>query len=285
MFSSGVSYVFSGCQRRIRVVLERSVVESAGLFANETWLEQYIDAMKAFSVDRDDASVCELSLSIDLSSVSKSTTMWHNFSIKSWAIRLSAVAVREHSCHDVRRVPKIHMKEKWHSRRRKARYFFSARVGGCQLVHRPQNIFFVPALLAFLMIAEDEVDISSFRSSAAARSADLASASRFSLRRAAKGTSCNEHVLSTQASTSVVAIVGVTATSCSSMTCGTRASTICSSMLCWKRSKIILFNFHYLFHRRRNKSVNDLLLNPLRETCLRDLHDTFNNLLLNVRNR
>ena len=51
MFSSGVSYVFSGCQRRIRVVLERSVVESAGLFAGETWLEQDIDAMKAFSAE------------------------------------------------------------------------------------------------------------------------------------------------------------------------------------------------------------------------------------------
>ena len=59
VFSSGLVRL----QRKsasIRVVLERSVVESAGLFANETWLEQYIDAMKAFSADRDDVSVCEL---------------------------------------------------------------------------------------------------------------------------------------------------------------------------------------------------------------------------------
>ena len=44
----------------IRVVLERSVVESAGFFAEETWLEQYVDAMETCGTDRNDLSVWEL---------------------------------------------------------------------------------------------------------------------------------------------------------------------------------------------------------------------------------
>ena len=38
-------------------VLERSVVDSAGLFANETMLETYFKAMETPGVDRDDVSV------------------------------------------------------------------------------------------------------------------------------------------------------------------------------------------------------------------------------------
>ena len=49
--------VFADVSAAHRVVLERSVVESAGFFADETWLEQYIDAVEPFSVDRDDVSV------------------------------------------------------------------------------------------------------------------------------------------------------------------------------------------------------------------------------------
>ena len=44
----------------LRAVLERSVVASVGFFANETWLEQYIDAAGTFSADRNDVSVWEL---------------------------------------------------------------------------------------------------------------------------------------------------------------------------------------------------------------------------------
>ena len=33
---------------------------SIGFFANETWLEQFIDAMEPFSADRNDVSVWEL---------------------------------------------------------------------------------------------------------------------------------------------------------------------------------------------------------------------------------
>ena len=38
----------------------KNVVESAGFFAGEIWLEQNINAMEKFSVDRDDFSVWEL---------------------------------------------------------------------------------------------------------------------------------------------------------------------------------------------------------------------------------
>ena len=33
---------------------------SAGFFANETWLEQYINATETFGIDSDDVSVWEL---------------------------------------------------------------------------------------------------------------------------------------------------------------------------------------------------------------------------------
>ena len=46
-----------------------------------------------------------------------------------------------------------------------------------------------------------------------------------------------------------------------------------------------LYSFHHLFHRRRNESVNDSLLNPLGETFSRNPRDTFNNLPLNMRIR
>jgi len=44
----------------LRAVLERSVVAPVGFFANETWLEQCIDAVGTFSADRNDVSVWKL---------------------------------------------------------------------------------------------------------------------------------------------------------------------------------------------------------------------------------
>ena len=185
--------------------------------------------MKAFSADRDDVSVCDFQLiralcrnpqqcsTISLSNHEQSSSLqWQ------WESTLPTMSVVSR---------KSAWRKTWQSRRRKARYFNKALAGGCQLVHRPRFILYLQ-FFAPLTFDEDEVDISSFRSLAAARSADLASASRLSLRRSAKSTSCNQHIFSTQAFISVVAIVGLTATNCSSMTCGKRASTICSSMLC-----------------------------------------------------
>jgi len=43
----------------LNVATERSVVDSAGLVANETWLEPYFKAMETPGADRDDASVRE----------------------------------------------------------------------------------------------------------------------------------------------------------------------------------------------------------------------------------
>ena len=51
---------FAGVNVALHVVLERSVVDSAGLFANEAWLVQYISAMDTFGIDSDDVSVREL---------------------------------------------------------------------------------------------------------------------------------------------------------------------------------------------------------------------------------
>ena len=43
----------------ISVALRRIVVGSLGFFANEIWLEQFVDATETFSVYRDDVSVWE----------------------------------------------------------------------------------------------------------------------------------------------------------------------------------------------------------------------------------
>ena len=51
---------YDSLQASLHVALERSVVDSASLFVNGIWLEQYTDAMEAFSADRDDVSVCKL---------------------------------------------------------------------------------------------------------------------------------------------------------------------------------------------------------------------------------
>ena len=59
----------------ISVALRRIVVGSVGFFANEIWLEQYIDATETFIAYRDDVSVWELEglLLVD------DTTMVHKF--------------------------------------------------------------------------------------------------------------------------------------------------------------------------------------------------------------
>ena len=47
-----VAQIFAGVNVTLDDVLERSVVDSAGLLVNETWLVQYFSAMEMSSADK-----------------------------------------------------------------------------------------------------------------------------------------------------------------------------------------------------------------------------------------
>ena len=53
-------YKFFPTSAHFRKLTKRNVVESAGLFINETWLVQYFNAMEKLSADGDDVSIWEL---------------------------------------------------------------------------------------------------------------------------------------------------------------------------------------------------------------------------------